>query len=290
MVEVYLRGVANVFEPDWDEEYDLPPLRGRYARDGYSASPKEPRTGSRRSARSPPAFRARAQAAKALVLPRLVEDGVEEVRLCHAPSLFSTLEHAAQRTRADRLGAEHPHARREAPVRRRDLEGRRLRSAATMSTITSSAASGPRAGAKRTSIPSVPPGRSNGLESSTTATSSPVSAAWRASSSASSDIAPRRSRHHPVGREPITFMPSTIRRRAMRASCPRAPDVSGSRSMRTVIRLRSGDPHHGVVRGPVAAPSSARATSSSGRTCAVPSCHSRPTFTRTRGFASMFLT
>ena len=37
MREVYLRGVANVFEPDWDEEYDLPPLRGRYARVGDQA-------------------------------------------------------------------------------------------------------------------------------------------------------------------------------------------------------------------------------------------------------------
>jgi uncharacterized cupin superfamily protein len=36
-VEVYLRGVANVFEPDWDEEYDYPPLRARYARVGKQA-------------------------------------------------------------------------------------------------------------------------------------------------------------------------------------------------------------------------------------------------------------
>ena len=95
-----------------------------------------------------------------------------------------------------------------------------------------------------------PSGRSKGLESSTTATSSPVSAAWRASSSASSDMAPRRSRHHPVGREPITFMPSTIRRRAMGASCPR-----GVRLIRVEVdphghQVRPRHPHHGVVGGP----------------------------------------
>ncbi len=29
--------MANVFEPDWDEEYDSPPLGGRYARVGHQS-------------------------------------------------------------------------------------------------------------------------------------------------------------------------------------------------------------------------------------------------------------
>ena len=46
----------------------------------------------------------------------------------------------------------------------------------------------------------------------TTVTGSPLRSANALSSSTSSRIAPGRSRHQPVGREPITFMPSTIQR------------------------------------------------------------------------------
>jgi hypothetical protein len=50
------------------------------------------------------------------------------------------------------------------------------------------------------------------LPSNTTVTASPPRSANASSSSTSARIAPGRSRHHPFGRDPITFMPSTIQR------------------------------------------------------------------------------
>ena len=78
----------------------------------------------------------------------------------------------------------------------------------TIAAMSSSAAFGPRREANCT-VTRGPPSSSNGLPSSTTVTGSPLRSAKLSSSSTSSRIAPGRSRHQPVGREPITFMPST---------------------------------------------------------------------------------
>ena len=78
----------------------------------------------------------------------------------------------------------------------------------TSAAMSSSAAFGPRRDANCT-VTRGPPSSSNGLPSSTTVTGSPLRSARLSSSSTSSRIAPGRSRHQPVGREPITFMPST---------------------------------------------------------------------------------
>ena len=68
----------------------------------------------------------------------------------------------------------------------------------------------PRRVANMTLTPS--PSSSNGFPSNTTVTSSPPRVANSPSSATSPRIAPGRSRHQPVGRDPITFMPSTIQR------------------------------------------------------------------------------
>ena len=90
----------------------------------------------------------------------------------------------------------------------------------TSAAMSSSAAFGPRREANCT-VTRSSPSRSNGLPSRTTVTGSPPRSANAFSSSTSSRIAPGRSRHQPVGREPITFMPSTIQR--VRAPSPAAP-------------------------------------------------------------------
>ena len=117
--------------------------------------------------------------------------------------------------RTSRPGACGTHPRRPQPAPR--SRTRRSRSASEVTTVSpspaiaamsSSAAFGPRRDANRTSTRSE--SRSNAAPSSTTTTSP----SWSTSSSASTSrrIAPRRSRHQPSGRDPITFIPSTIRR------------------------------------------------------------------------------
>src|SRR5215207_7938699 len=93
----------------------------------------------------------------------------------------------------------------------------------TSAAMSSSAALGPRREANRT-VTRSPPSMSNGLPSRTTVTGSSLLSANACSSSTSLRMAPGRSRHQPVGREPITFMPSTIQR--VTAVAPRRPAPS----------------------------------------------------------------
>jgi hypothetical protein len=110
-----------------------------------------------------------------------------------------------------------------------------------MPTIASSAAFGP-PGANTTSTSA---GNEKGLPSNTTVAESPDSATNSATRSVNSWMAPRRSRHHPFGREPMTFMPSINHRlvdisiKSPLSSIP-SPTSRARRDQRALRRSRRG--------------------------------------------------
>ena len=99
----------------------------------------------------------------------------------------------------------------------------------------SSAASRPARVAYATSTPSCTPSgtSASGRPSSTTEIRSPLRRARCCSAAIRRRVAPARSRHQPSGRLPITLLPSTIRRRGIRArsdrSSRRAPPTTRPR-------------------------------------------------------------